>query len=307
MPSGSVLHVDPEASAREELRDALADSALEVRSAASLAEGAEALGEEPPACLVAEYELDDGTGLDLVRRVRAETPDVGCVIYTDASREAVASAADDDPALAEYVPKDAASAPDRLAGLVRTTVDRRTQTAYPLPDDESERLEALRAYDLESPALERALGRVAELATAHFDLPLSAVSYLSAHTQEFLVCEGDDWDAVSREETVCTYTILDDGVTAIEDLAEDPRFVANEAIDELGIRFYAGAPLTDDAGHPLGTLCVYDESPRTFDDADEAYLELLAAEAEQWLAACGLDDRSAAGEAAGDANGGADR
>lgn len=313
MPSGSILHVDPEASAREELRDALADSSLEVRSAASLAEGAEALGEEQPACLVAEYELDDGTGLDLVRRVREETPDVGCVIYTDASREALESATGDDPVLAEYVPKDSGAAADRLAQLVRTTVDRRTQTAYPLPDDESERLEALRAYDLESPALERALGRVAELATAHFELPLAAVSYLSAHTQEFLVCEGDDWDAVSREETVCTYTILEEGVTVVEDLAEDPRFVANDAIDELGIRFYAGVPLTDDGGRPLGTICVYDETPRTFDDADEAYLELLADEAEQWLAACGLEaDRSdggepTGGEPAGDATGGEDR
>ena len=317
MPTGSVLHVDPEASAREELREALADSSLEVRSATSLAEGAEALGEERPSCLVAEYDLDDGTGLELVRRVRETTPDVGCVIYTDADRESM-TPADDDAVLAEYVPKDSEAAVDRLARLVRTTVDRRTQTAYPLHDREDERLAALETYDLESPALQRALGHVAELATAHFELPLAAVSSLSATRQEFLVCEGDDWEAVSRQETVCTYTILEEGVTVIEDLAEDPRFVANDSLDELGIRFYAGAPLTGADGHPLGTVCVYDEAPRTFDAEDEAYLALLAEEAGQWLEACGreadrpagspaTDDAGGEDAAAGDATGGDDR
>lgn len=298
MPSGSVLHVDPEAAAREALREALADSSLEVRSAASLAAGADALEEETPTCLVAEHDLQDGTGLELVSRVRETSPDVGCVVYTDAPRDAVAAA--DDDVLAEYVPKEPSASVDRLASVVRTTADRRTQTAYPLPDDEAERLEVLEAYDLESPALQRALGRVAELATTHFGLPLAAVSYLSADSQEFLVCEGDDWEAVSREETVCTYTILEPGVTVIEDLAEDPRFVANEALEELGIRFYAGVPLTDPGGRPLGTLCVYDDSPRTFDADEEAYLTLLAEEATQWLEAFGRDgDPAAAGAPAG--------
>lgn len=315
MAAGSVLHVDPEASARQELREALADSSLEVRSATSLAEGADALEEQRPSCLVAEYDLDDGTGLELVRRVRETTPDVGCVLYTDADREAVATEAGD-PVLAEYVPKEAEAAVDRLVQLVRTTVERRTQTAYPLSDREDERLAALSECDLESPALQRALGRVAELATAHFGLPLAAVSYLSADSQEFLVCEGDDWDAVSREETVCTYTILEEGVTVIEDLAEDPRFVANESLDELGIRFYAGAPLTGADGCPLGTVCVYDETPRTFDDEDEAYLALLAEEASQWLEACGRDGNgdgdgatgeTSTGDAGDDATGGGDR
>lgn len=309
MPSGSVLHVDPEPAAREALREALADTSLEVRTAASLAAGADALAEETPACLVAEHDLEDGSGLDLVGRVRETSPDVGCVIYTDAPREAVASAAD--AVIAEYVPKEAPAAVDRLASVVRTTADRRTQTAYPLPDDEPERLEALETYALESPALQRALGRVAELATAHYDVPLAAVSYLSADSQEFLVCEGDDWDAVSREETVCTYTILEPGVTVIEDLAADPRFVANETLEELGIRFYAGVPLTDPAGRPLGTLCVYDDAPRPFDADEEAYLALLADEAAQWLEACGRDgdppgaDDSTTGEGTDDAPGGA--
>lgn len=306
MPTGNVLHVDPEESARDELREALADSSLEVRPATSLAEGTEALDEEPPACLVAEYDLEDGTGLELVRRVRETAPDVGCVFYTDADREAVAPA-DGDPVLAEYVPKGSAAAAERLAQLVRTTVDRRTQTGYPLDDREDERLAALETYDLESPALRRALGRVAELATAHFELPLAAVSSLSATRQEFLACEGDDWEAVDREETVCTYTILEDGVTVIEDLAEDPRFVANESLEELGIRFYAGAPVTGADGHSLGTVCVYDETPRAFDADDEAYLALLAEEAGQWLEAVGRDGDGPAGGPAGDETGGGDR
>lgn len=292
MPSGTVLHVDPEREAREALRDALTETDLEVRSATSVEDGTAALRADDVACLVAEHNLSDGTGTDLVRRARETSPDIGCVLYTDAPREAVATGADDGPTVAEYVPKDAAAGVDRVAQLVRTTADRRTQAAYPLPDGEADRLALLEALDFEGDPLEAALERVADLARAHFDLPLATVSYVGSDAQEFLVCRGDDWSAVDREMTVCTYTILEDGTTVVEDLAEDPRFVANEALEELGIRFYAGATLSSREGLPVGTLCVYDETPQSFDEDDAAYLELLAEDASHWIERCGRDGQS---------------
>lgn len=292
MPSGTVLHVDPGREAREELRDALAGTDLEVRSATDVADAAATLRSDDVRCLVAEHELDDGTGMDLVRRVRETDPDVGCILYTDAARDAVET---DGPLVAEYVPKDAGAGVDRVVQLVRTTVERRVQTAYPLPDREADRLALVEELDLGSDRLETALGRVTELAAAHFGLPLAAVSCVAEDSQEFLACEGDDWTALDREETVCTYTILEEGTTVVEDLSEDPRFAANETLEELGIRFYAGAPLVSREDLPIGTLCVYDETPRSFSGDDEAYLERLADEASQWIECYGRDVDEAGG------------
>jgi sigma-B regulation protein RsbU (phosphoserine phosphatase) len=45
---------------------------------------------------------------------------------------------------------------------------------------------------------------------------------------------------------------------------------------ELGLRFYAGAPLTTHDGFNLGTLCVIDDAPREFSAEDAEMLEELA-------------------------------
>lgn len=45
---------------------------------------------------------------------------------------------------------------------------------------------------------------------------------------------------------------------------------------ELGLRFYAGAPLRTSDGHNLGTLCVIGSRPRTFSDDEAELLTELA-------------------------------
>jgi diguanylate cyclase (GGDEF)-like protein len=54
------------------------------------------------------------------------------------------------------------------------------------------------------------------------------------------------------------------------------------------IRFYAGCPLTVANGSRLGTLCLFDEKPRTMDDEEQAILRDLAHMAEQELSAIQL-------------------
>ena len=60
--------------------------------------------------------------------------------------------------------------------------------------------------------------------------------------------------------------------------AADPRTFANPLVaGEMGLRFYAGVPLTTRDGYHLGTLCVIDQTPRTLTDDEIATLEDLAA------------------------------
>lgn len=248
----------------------------------SVADAKRSVETENVDCLVTGHDLPDGTGMDLIRHVRETSPDTGCILFTDAGREAI-TAETGGTVVTEYVDRDSPRAQERLAQLVSVTARRSTQTAYPLPGDEDERLAALERLDLESPSLGRALDRITELAGEHFDVDRTAVNVIADTVQEVLASRGTDWTSFHREETICTYSILEEGVTVIEDVEDDPRFRDNEGLLEANIRFYAGVPLRTDDGLPIGTLCIYDEEPRGLSASERSYLQLLAEEAMHWI------------------------
>lgn len=131
--------------------------------------------------------------------------------------------------------------------------------------------------------LGESLDRLTELATALFDIDAAAVGLIHEHSERFLSCSGISLDPMDREDTVCTYAILDDEVTVIEDLQDDPRFSDNEGLETAGVRFYASAPIGTPDGQAIGTFCVYQDEPRTFSESDREQLSLLADEAMEQL------------------------
>lgn len=278
-----VLCVDPDESQREEtvsgLASAFDDVDVAIVPAASLADAAAVLEERAVDCVVSEYGLPDGTGLDLFERVRSARPDAGCILFTDRGHEDLDTGAFGET-ITEYLRRDAPHAVERLADLVRTTVTARTQASYPLPREEAERRAALRTYDLDSAELRASLERVVDLATGHFGVPSASVNIIGDHEQTFLACRGapTEWEPTPREDSICTFTILEnDDVMRVEDVAEDPRFTERtEYFLDLGIRSYMGANLRTSSGHAIGTLCVYDEQRREYDDEEAAYLRTLA-------------------------------
>jgi CheY-like chemotaxis protein len=279
--TGTVVYVDPDDEARDATGSALEDAGLAVTACGDLESAMEAL-DTAPDCVVTEFELPDGTGLDLLAAVRERTPDAGFVLFTDADPDAVGTSALSG-GVAEYVPKGSPNAHGMLADLLRHTVTFRSQTAYPLPDDESERVAALDDYRPVLEAVQPAFDRLTSLASDLLDVPMATIGVVDDREQEFLACYGIDLDMIPREETVCTYALLEPGVTTITDLADDPRFGDNEAIGAYGLRAYASANLVTPEGRVVGTLCAYDSVPRDWTDDDREHLRLLAAEAMETL------------------------
>lgn len=274
-----ILCVDPDTDALAATADALADAGFDTRRCGSVDAAREVLrGEVSPDAVVTEYDLPDGTGLDVLRSAREEVPDAVCVLFTETPLDAVDTAAFGD-VVADYLSKNSSNANTELAELIEHGLAFGSQTAYPLPEDEEARLAALGRYAVDEAGLEAALDRLTELATALFDVDSAAIGLVDAHHERFISCHGISLDDIDREDTVCTYAIIEDEVTVIEDLTTDPRFSDNEALLNTSIRFYAGTPVTTDDGQAIGTFCVYDDSPRTFSDRDRHLLTLLGDEA----------------------------
>lgn len=137
--STRILCVDPDERARQEtaesLRTELSDLDPSVETAGTVEEALDRLTPEHSA-LLTEQDLPDGTGVALIDAADEIAPDAGAVLYTDADPAAI----DTDAlrgSVTEYVGKGSVFGTERLAQLVRTTVEARSQSSYPLPQNES--------------------------------------------------------------------------------------------------------------------------------------------------------------------------
>jgi sigma-B regulation protein RsbU (phosphoserine phosphatase) len=148
----------------------------------------------------------------------------------------------------------------------------------PLPPNEAERMAAVRRYDVLDTPPDGAFERITALAARHFGVPISIVSIVDTDRIWFKSHHGIDVDEIGRDPGLCASAILHDGPWVVENAATDPRTIANPLVaGELGLRFYAGAPLTTRDGHSLGTLCVIDQEPREFTAQDSETLADMAA------------------------------
>ncbi len=153
-------------------------------------------------------------------------------------------------------------------------------TPGPFPDNERERLQALRQYQILDSLSEREFDRITELASLVCGVPISLLVLIDEHRQWFKSRVGLDLQETDRNLAFCRYTILDANGLEVEDATHDPRFENNALVTgEPQIRFYAGFPLIDPNGYALGSLCVIDSQPRTLSADQRKALRLLADEA----------------------------
>jgi len=149
---------------------------------------------------------------------------------------------------------------------------------YPIPENESERLDALRRFHILDTLPESQYDDLVKVAAHITDVPIAVLSLLDEDRQWFKSITGLDVQQTGRDVAFCGHTIMfTDRPLIVEDATKDDRFVHNDLVTgDPHIRFYAGVPLVSDDGFAIGALCVIDRKPRTLNDAQIEVLNSLS-------------------------------
>ena len=147
-----------------------------------------------------------------------------------------------------------------------------------IPDNDSERLQKLHAYDILDTPTEKTFDKIAILAAQIFNTPIAQVTFVD-QDRVFFKTNISPLAAteVKRADSFCSMAILNSDVTLIENMLDVPELTSNPFVTmQNGVRFYAGAPLKTPEGLQLGTLCVLDIEPRIVTPEQLRMLETLS-------------------------------
>jgi diguanylate cyclase (GGDEF)-like protein/PAS domain S-box-containing protein len=166
-------------------------------------------------------------------------------------------------------------------------------SAPAFPVNESERLRALQSTGLLDTPPEERFDRITRLAARYFDVETCLLSLVDKDRQWFKSRVGLKENQLGRDISFCGHAILGRGILTVTDALQDARFSTNPLVTSAPhIRFYAGAPVRDSGGLPIGTLCIFDPSPRYFSDDQEQALHDFADMVEHEIARIGQADES---------------
>lgn len=147
--------------------------------------------------------------------------------------------------------------------------------------NDSARLRALLDTGLLDAEPDKAYDQIVTLVAEALAVPTAAVSLVDNRRQ--FICNAiglDDDLAAAREvpldQSVCQYTVSKGRPLIVEDARLDPELSTHPSVVAGALVAYAGIPLVDPAGHAVGTLCVWDTTPRQWSTGHVQILQDLA-------------------------------
>jgi predicted PurR-regulated permease PerM/GAF domain-containing protein len=218
----------------------------------------------------------------IVRRVRRRYPQLPVIVALwNADETALQDAAVARMGVAAVV----TSLPElllRMAQLRSPDQAAHGYVAAQLPDGDAARVEylqhsgALAAQHL--PTYKDAVLKAANAFNVKY-AQVSLVDHDWVHTPGSLLLRPSapmDQPGLPRDISICSYVVRDGEDLVVEDVARDPRFADNPALNEAQVKFYAGVPLKSKKGEVLGTLCIMHDAPRTMQDGELEVLHDMA-------------------------------
>ena len=119
---------------------------------------------------------------------------------------------------------------------------------------------------------------VVEIAAQVARVPMATINLITDVEQHQIATHGFDASVCAREDSMCN-VVLDAGrPVVVPDASLDPRFRDNPFVTGVigNVRFYATHQLRTPEDVVIGTLCVFDEVPRSLSDEQEHALVALA-------------------------------
>ena len=150
-------------------------------------------------------------------------------------------------------------------------------------DQRIEEVKRLGILDLNLSSASR-YNSMTQVATYLTDCPQSQINILGSDVQQCKASFGfapeqiEMMEEMPREISICQFGLAKPGQPLIiENILEDDRTMnwKNMPIDP-GFRFYASLPLMSSRGFSIGTLCVFDSSPKNLDHQQIDGLRLLS-------------------------------
>lgn len=135
------------------------------------------------------------------------------------------------------------------------------------PKNETERQKEVEKYQLLDTLPEESYDTITALMAYICEVPISLVSIIDRDRNFLKSHHGIPFNEDPRNRSFCGHAIVADvDIMIVPDTKEDERFRDNPLVSEMGVRFYAGAPLINPNGHKLGTLCVFDMQPKQLNE-----------------------------------------
>ena len=143
--------------------------------------------------------------------------------------------------------------------------------------NDHDRVAALQKYAILDTEPEQAFDDLTLLASFVCKTPIALISLVDEDRQWFKAKIGMTSSETPRDIAFCSVAIQQPDVMVVPDTFKDERFRDNPFVtSDPHIRFYAGAPLINEDGYALGTLCVIDQAPREFSKEQEEALKALS-------------------------------
>lgn len=154
-----------------------------------------------------------------------------------------------------------------------------------IPINEKERLREFDAYKVFESADLTDFDFLTSMAAEICGTKISIITLLTADKQYFFSSYGLELKETPRDFSFCAHAINKPDVPfIIKDARSDDRFFDNPLTTGYpNVIFYAGIPLVNSKGFPLGTLCVIDDKPGQLTDEQLFKLKHLSRQTIQLL------------------------